>query len=40
VYSNPVSAESFESDCCAVIRLTVPERDRITIESVIAPPGA
>src|SRR6202008_2937384 len=38
-YSRPVSAESFASDCCATTRRTVPDRERITIESVTAPPG-
>ena len=38
-YSKPVRAESFSIDCCAVIRRTVPDRERITIESVTAPPG-
>lgn len=39
VYSKPVSADSFASDCCATTRRTVPDRERITIESVSAPPG-
>ena len=39
VYSKPVSAESFVSDCCATTLRTVPDRERITIESVVAPPG-
>ena len=39
LYSKPVRAESFASDCCARTRRTVPERERMTIESVIAPPG-
>jgi hypothetical protein len=39
VYSNPVMADSLASDCCATTRRTVPERERMTIESVSAPPG-
>src|SRR5512133_3112334 len=39
VYSNPVMADSLASDCCATTRRTVPERERMTMESVSAPPG-
>ena len=39
VYSNPVRAESFASDCCATTRRTVPERERMTIESVTRSSG-
>ena len=38
-YSKPVRDESFDSDCRATMRRTVPLRERMTIESVSAPPG-
>ena len=38
-YSRPVKRSSLSSACVASTRRTVPERERITIESVTAPPG-
>jgi hypothetical protein len=35
----PEKLSSFSNECVASIRRTVPERERITIESVIAPSG-